>query len=451
MSNPPELAGDELIRALRNEIGDLDTQIKGLKETIGENNANMIALIEGVYRAVKGENYRDFMKPHMEPANHMERAAQRADIRQYDKGKKLDENIEEEIKAWELPPTETPERPKIGWRFPPPPPPPEETGESSKKPKTEPPAAPSTQRVTPATPPTPPTPTPTTAPSKPPKIGTEPEKYDGKEKGVRAKNWLRKVFMYCKMNEYYYDTEEKTVMFAVGLLKDAAEAWAAPITEAFMEDDPTCDALHDTEEFEGAFIKAFGDPDAKRAAERKIQDLTQGNRKASEYVTDFETLRYEIGPSWGEAFFSHFRKGLRPEILTILASQPPLLQPKNLASLQEFAVTMDNQLRELEASQKKTGGVKKSDQPKSTGRTRSGEVPKEGDPNWVSKEEIERRKAAGLCIKCAEKGHRAWKCRNGWRAAESPSESKEEKKEEKTKPKKASVARVEEVEESEKE
>ncbi|CUA68979.1 Retrotransposon-derived protein PEG10 [Rhizoctonia solani] len=349
----------------------------------------------------------------MEPANHMEQAAQRADIRQYNKGKKIDENIEEEIKAWELPPTETPEGPKTGWRFPPPPPPPQ-TGESSKNPvveildeeekprtpvrpkKTEPPpAAPSTQRVAPTTPPTPPTPTPTPAPSKPPKIGTEPEKYDGKEKGVRAKNWLRKVFMYCKMNDYYYDTEEKTVMFAIGLLKDSAEAWAAPITEAFMDDDPSCDPLHDTEEFETAFIKAFGDPDAKCV---------------SEYVTDFETLRHEIGPSWGEAFFSHFRKGLRPEILTILASQPPLLQPKDLASLQEFTVTMDNQLHELEASQKKTGGTKKSDQPKSTGRTRSGEVPKEGDPNWVSKEEIERRKAAGLCIKCAEKGHRAWKC-----------------------------------------
>ncbi|QRW26329.1 Retrotransposon-derived protein PEG10 [Rhizoctonia solani] len=38
------------------------------------------------------------------------------------------------------------------------------------------------------------------------------------------------------------------------------------------------------------------------------------------------------------------------------------------------------------------------------------------DPNYVTPEERDRRRALGLCVKCSQKGHGIKQCPNGWKA-----------------------------------
>lgn len=73
----------------------------------------------------------------------------------------------------------------------------------------------------------------------------------------------------------------------------------------------------------------------------------------------------------------------------MLASQ--VTQPRMLEDLQNFTVTMDNQLCKLETSKRKlsTPAGKKGETQGEGRRTRSGGAPKEGNENWVSPEEIQ--------------------------------------------------------------
>ena len=48
--------------------------------------------------------------------------------------------------------------------------------------------------------------------------------------------------------------------------------------------------------------------------------------------------------------------------------------------------------------------------------TSTGSPVKPGDPHYVSKEEIDKRRANNQCIKCGREGHRAAVCRTGWKA-----------------------------------
>ncbi|EUC60435.1 Transposon Tf2-1 polyprotein, putative [Rhizoctonia solani AG-3 Rhs1AP] len=244
---------------------------------------------------------------------------------------------------------------------------------------------------------------PTTA--RKPKIGSEPESFDGKKGGTEAKNWLRKAIAYTKANSTRFDGDGDIVFFLCNKLMGNAQAWAAPIVEAYLDDDYTNQQAFDIATFEEHFIKAFGDPDAVRAAERRIQALHQGTSKASEYTTAFETLRYELA-NWGNApLMAIYRQGLRDEIKNVLAQQIPRNQPNTLSELQDFAIQMDNQLRENEEARKRShggGSSQKKPEATSSSRTRSGAIPKEGDENFVPPEEIERRKREDTQVK-AEK------------------------------------------------
>ncbi|KAF8748451.1 hypothetical protein RHS01_10832 [Rhizoctonia solani] len=52
----------------------------------------------------------------------------------------------------------------------------------------------------------------------------------------------------------------------------------------------------------------------------------------------------------------------------------------------------------------------------STGQSTTGSKKLSNDPNFVSEEERNRRRAAGACIKCGKMGHKFAECRTGWKA-----------------------------------
>ncbi|CEL62321.1 Retrotransposable element Tf2 155 kDa protein type 1 OS=Schizosaccharomyces pombe (strain 972 / ATCC 24843) GN=Tf2-1 PE=4 SV=1 [Rhizoctonia solani AG-1 IB] len=94
-------------------------------------------------------------------------------------------------------------------------------------------------------------------------------------------------------------------------------------------------------------------------------------------------------------------------------------QPPSLEALMEAAVRIDNVRRELEVSrpprENRPGNSSKTSSAPNKG-TSTGTPVKPGDPHYVSKEEIDKRRANNQCIKCGREGHRAAVCRTGWKA-----------------------------------
>ncbi|KAF8747897.1 Chromo (CHRromatin Organization MOdifier) domain [Rhizoctonia solani] len=123
--------------------------------------------------------------------------------------------------------------------------------------------------------------------------------------------------------------------------------------------------IQTVEGFKLEFLAAFGNPDATRAAERKITTLTQSGTCA-DYITKFRTLAMEL--DWNNAALrGQFARGLHWE---------------------------GDKYRSI--------------------NYRFEELSK--DPNFVSEEEQNRRRAAGACIKCGKMGHKFAECRTGWKA-----------------------------------
>ncbi|KAF8748119.1 hypothetical protein RHS01_11034 [Rhizoctonia solani] len=127
------------------------------------------------------------------------------------------------------------------------------------------------------------------------------------------------------------------------------------------------------------FKEAFADPDAKRAAARKIAALTQTTTTA-EYVTEFRNLMAEL--DWNtEAFIAQFTRGLHWKNKENRPKKAPTKAPVTATT--------------------------------STTTTR---VCLSEDPNYVTPEERDRCRASGLCVKCGQKGHGIKQCPNGWKA-----------------------------------
>ncbi|KAF8750370.1 hypothetical protein RHS01_09469 [Rhizoctonia solani] len=98
------------------------------------------------------------------------------------------------------------------------------------------------------------------------------------------------------------------------------------------------------------FKEAFADPDAKRAAARKIAALTQTTTTA-EYVTKFRNLMAEL--NWNtEAYIAQFTRGLHWKVKELLSTKDGI--PNNdLEAIFAASVKIDNIRRENEENQPK--------------------------------------------------------------------------------------------------
>jgi hypothetical protein len=209
-----------------------------------------------------------------------------------------------------------------------------------------------------------------------------------------------------------FASNKDIIMFLLINMEGTAAAWALPHIALIGEKKAV---IKTPDDFQREFRKAFDDPDATAAAERKITKLVQTTTAAA-YTAEFRTLQLEI--EWNEsALRAQYQRGLNWQVRTQMAMMTP--QPSSLEDFMEAAVRIDNVRRELEASRpprdNKPSNPSKSSSAPNKG-TSTGSPVKPGDPHYVSKEEIEKRRANNQCIKCGRKGHRAAVCRTGWKA-----------------------------------
>ncbi|QRW24473.1 Retrotransposon-derived protein PEG10 [Rhizoctonia solani] len=240
-----------------------------------------------------------------------------------------------------------------------------------------------------------------------------PDAYTGKI-GNEARQWLTRMLAWVRLNQRMFPTNQETLSFLLMNMKDVAGAWAHPHLDQLGSHRALIQSVDD---FRTEFLAAFGNPDATRAAERQITNLTQTGTCA-EYITKFRTIAMDL--DWNDAALcGQFARGLHWEVSRLIATRER--RPTTLLELQNAALVIDNALCEERASHPPKGNKSGTsnttpNRGASTGQqaTRPGRL--SSDPNFVSKEERNRRRAEGLCIKCGKLGHKFAECRTGWKA-----------------------------------
>ncbi|KAF8703952.1 hypothetical protein RHS03_06141, partial [Rhizoctonia solani] len=251
-----------------------------------------------------------------------------------------------------------------------------------------------------------------------------PDAFKGKI-GLEAKQWLTCMLAWVCLNQRQFPLDLEVLSFLLMNMEEAAGAWAHPHLDQLGSHRAL---IQTVDEFKIEFLAAFGNPNATQAAERKITSLTQTGTCAK-YITKFRTLQMEL--DWNDAALrGQFAQGLHWEVRRQIATRER--QPQTLRELQDAALIIDNALRKEQASHLQQGNKsgKTSSTPNqgaSTGPQATKTGPLSSNPNYVSEEERNRRRAEGLCVKCGRAGHKFAKCRTGWKAT--PKEDKGKAKE----------------------
>ncbi|QRW26779.1 Retrotransposable element Tf2 protein [Rhizoctonia solani] len=235
-----------------------------------------------------------------------------------------------------------------------------------------------------------------------------PEPYKGDTRGRKATQWLDRMMLWVALHRDQFDKEEQMVVWILYHMTDKAADWALPIIGAIIKgkgNPPTT-----IQALTGKFKEAFADPDAKRAAARKIAALSQ-TTTTSEYVTEFRNLMAEL--DWNkEAYIAQFTQGLHWKVKELLSTKDSV--PDELEAIFAASIKIDNIRRKNEENRPKKAPAKSpATVATSTTTTR---VRLSEDPNYVTPEERDRRCASGLCVKCGQKGHGIKQCPNGWKA-----------------------------------
>ncbi|KEP45611.1 retrotransposon gag protein [Rhizoctonia solani 123E] len=225
-------------------------------------------------------------------------------------------------------------------------------------------------------------------------------------KPQEAKKWLLRVLTWAEYSAGKFPDERALVRYLLAQMEEEAGDWAYPYLGELSNPRNTTPTIRDLQTFGEEFARAFSDPDEERAAARKIVELTQDDvdtKSTTEYATKFKTLAAEL--TWNDAaLMAQFSKGLHWKTKEILSQRER--QPTLLRSLMNMATVIDNVRRENEASRKKeTGKEKEKGKGKASGTT-SGKPTTETTTARVSKEEIDRRKEWGLCIKKSQRKKR---------------------------------------------
>ncbi|KAF8754074.1 hypothetical protein RHS01_06472 [Rhizoctonia solani] len=236
-----------------------------------------------------------------------------------------------------------------------------------------------------------------------------PNPYKGDSRGRKATQWLDRMLLWVALHQDQFDEEEQMVVWILYHMTNKAANWALPIIGTIIKGKgnppTTIPALT------AKFKEAFANPDAKRAAARKIAALTQ-TTTTSEYVTEFRNLMAEL--DWNtEAYIAQFMRGLHWKVKELLSTKDNI--PNNdLEAIFAASVTIDNTCWENEENRPKKAPAKSpATMATSTTTTR---VRLSEDPNYVTPEERDRCRASGLCVKCGQKGHGIKQCPNGWKA-----------------------------------
>ncbi|KAF8749449.1 hypothetical protein RHS01_10073 [Rhizoctonia solani] len=195
-----------------------------------------------------------------------------------------------------------------------------------------------------------------------------PDPYKGDIRGRKATQWLDQMLLWVALHREQFDKEEQMVVWILYHMTDKAADWALPLIGAIIkgEGNPPTTITALTAKFK----EAFADPNAKRAAARKIATL--------------------------EAYIAQFTRGLHWKVKELLSTKDNI--PDKLEAIFAAAIKIDNIRRKNKENRPKKAPAKPPATVATTSTTTTQQVRLSEDPNYVTPEERDRRRASGLCV-----------------------------------------------------
>lgn len=281
--------------------------------------------------------------------------------------------------------------------------------------------------------------------AKDPKV-KEPSKYGGK-RGQAYENFVDSLTVYFGAMPVTYGPptaikHHERLMYVISCLENDALTWAYPYVASLKINQPH-PHFSDYDAMMTYFNTSFGDSNKLLRAEEKLVSLKQGTQNAANFVAEFRNCVAlakwtEFGP-----IHRRFRQGVNSEILDFLV---PFPRATTMEEAYRQAIDADNRLRERrtekkgfeETHQPHKGGNKppQHNPPRHTPSTptppkvfnpppqqapKPPPLPTGADPDameidatsnkWRLKPaEFQRRRDAGLCLRCAKPGHQSKNC-----------------------------------------
>ncbi|KAF8701562.1 hypothetical protein RHS03_06510, partial [Rhizoctonia solani] len=237
-----------------------------------------------------------------------------------------------------------------------------------------------------------------------------PDPYKGDTRGQKATQWLDQMMLWVALHRDQFDEEEQMVVWILYHMTNKAADWALPIIGNIIKgkgNPPTT-----IQALTVKFKEAFANPNAKRAAARKIAALSQ-TTTTSKYVTEFCNLMAEL--DWNkEAYIAQFMRGLHWKVKELQSTKDNILD--KLEAMFAASIKIDNTCWENEENHPKKQPAKSLVTLTTSTSVTTTRVRLSEDPNYVTLEERDCHQASGLCVKCGQKGHGIKQCPNGWKA-----------------------------------
>ncbi|CCO35574.1 similar to pol polyprotein [Rhizoctonia solani AG-1 IB] len=163
-----------------------------------------------------------------------------------------------------------------------------------------------------------------------------PKPYDGVKRGKSAEQWFTRMGLYIVMNKDRFDNKDQALIWILYNMEGKATDWATPIIDDITSDKPG--APKDVKELTARFTAAFSDPDAKRAAGRKIVALQQTTSTA-DYVTEFRNISADL--DWNNsALQDQFLRGVHWKVKEQIALRDS--DPSSIEELFNVAIRINN-------------------------------------------------------------------------------------------------------------
>ncbi|KAG8706287.1 hypothetical protein FRC09_002490 [Ceratobasidium sp. 395] len=252
-----------------------------------------------------------------------------------------------------------------------------------------------------------------------------PYSFDGKQ-GKEAQTFLTKMGLYfADAKEGTFNDKRKIVQTLLDMNGGDSSSWAQPLLIK-LEAGEDHEFLELWEECKKAFLINFGDPVKKDRAMRALNSLVQ-TTSVSHYATQFRKLAQEV--DWNhEALMDKFKLGLKPDVQQELRKGNIYVDSAEEGSLEQWialACKIDDILYENQKLMRKReqGSTHSNWAPKNQGTNtnRNAQGPNKSTGTTKPKstvriplEEKNRRKAAGLCLKCGNPGHIMADCKGDW-------------------------------------
>ncbi|KAI5100865.1 nephrocystin-4-like, partial [Silurus meridionalis] len=205
--------------------------------------------------------------------------------------------------------------------------------------------------------------------------------------------FLLQAAIYIEMRPQCFPSERAKVAFLISLLTRRALAWARALWSAASP------ALTSYAAFTSHFTEVFSTAPGDTSTADQLLNLHQGTDSVSSYSLRFRTLAASAG--WDEkALLAVYRRGLNQELRLAMATYDDSLW---LEAFIQRSIRVSQHLAackspEVEPAQAMAVPTTPEPEPMQLGSQR------------LSRQERERRWAAGACLYCGERGHRVAQC-----------------------------------------